>query len=381
MSALLPTTGARAEEPETDGQALAGCTVLVTADRRADQLCSLFERRGARTVHAPVLSLVPCSSDPELIRTTRELLLNPPDVVVVTTAVGFRGWVEAADYAGLGHRLLQMLAGVQIVARGPKAVGAVRSAGLGANWSAPHETSQEVIAHLLEHDLLGRRVAVQHHAGGADGIDTAVRSAGGDAVGLVTYRLGPAADPDAVRESTKDAADGRIDIVCFTSALAVDAWWRVLAESGRAQQFTAHVTAGRVTVAAVGPVCATPLTAHGVPAILPERSRLGSLARAVVQHYADRPALVTSAGALRIRRTSVVLDARVIPLSPTGIELMNLLAAQPGVIVSRSALQAVLPGGPRGDHAVDVAVSRLRETLDAPGLIRTVVKRGYRLAL
>jgi DNA-binding winged helix-turn-helix (wHTH) protein len=25
--------------------------------------------------------------------------------------------------------------------------------------------------------------------------------------------------------------------------------------------------------------------------------------------------------------------------------------------------------------------SRLRETLDAPGLIRTVVKRGYRLAL
>jgi uroporphyrinogen-III synthase len=34
----------------------------------------------------------------------------------------------------------------------------------------------------------------------------------------------------------------------------------------------------------------------------------------------------------------------------------------------------------RDDHALDVAMSRLRRSLGIPGLIATVVKRGYRFA-
>ena len=32
------------------------------------------------------------------------------------------------------------------------------------------------------------------------------------------------------------------------------------------------------------------------------------------------------------------------------------------------------------DHAVDVAISRLRQSLPEPRLVATVIKRGYRLA-
>jgi uroporphyrinogen-III synthase len=37
-----------------------------------------------------------------------------------------------------------------------------------------------------------------------------------------------------------------------------------------------------------------------------------------------------------------------------------------------------MPGG-ADEHALEVALSRLRQTLGVPGLIATVVKRGYRI--
>jgi uroporphyrinogen-III synthase len=65
-------------------------------------------------------------------------------------------------------------------------------------------------------------------------------------------------------------------------------------------------------------------------------------------------------------------------LSPTSVTLLRMLADAGGAVVSRSALQEALPDA-RDDHAVDVAVGRLRQALNHPGIIATVVKRGYRL--
>lgn len=76
---------------------LAGFTVGVTAARRADELIALLRRRGASVLHAPALRIVPLADDSELLAATKDLIGCPPDVVVATTAIGFRGWVEAAD--------------------------------------------------------------------------------------------------------------------------------------------------------------------------------------------------------------------------------------------------------------------------------------------
>ena len=76
-------------------QVMAGCVVLVTADRRSGELASALTRRGATVRHAPALSIVPHEHDDELLAHTRELLAEPPDIVVITTGIGFRGWVEA----------------------------------------------------------------------------------------------------------------------------------------------------------------------------------------------------------------------------------------------------------------------------------------------
>src|SRR6185437_2687199 len=69
---------------------LAGFTVGVTAARRAAELGALLERRGAEVLHAAAIRIVPVADDTELHAATGQLINHPPDIVVITTGIGFR---------------------------------------------------------------------------------------------------------------------------------------------------------------------------------------------------------------------------------------------------------------------------------------------------
>ena len=365
------------------GQVMAGCTVLVTADRRSGELAAALERRGATIRHAPALSMVSHVDDDTLIAATRALLDDEPDVVVVTTGVGFRAWVEAADAHGVADDLLAVLGRARLVARGPKARGAIQAAGLQADWVAESETSAEVAEVLLSEGVSGLHVAIQHHGAGADGLDGVFATAGARVSALVVYRWGPPPDPAAVEASVRAAAAGEIDAVAFTSAPGAEAWMRAVEAQGLRDAVVARFADGEMVAAAVGPVTARPLESRGVPTLQPERGRLGALVRSLVGHYdhLESVALATVAGPLVIRARVAVLDSQVLPLSPTGVEVLRLLAAAGGDVVPRERVLDVLPGSSRDPHAVEVAVARLREAAGRRDLVRTVVKRGYRLEL
>lgn len=265
---------------------MAGRTVLITADRRSDDLAESFARRGATVRHAAAMSIVHHSDDERLVTDTRALLTDPPDVLVVTTGAGLRGWIEAADFAGLGGRLRQALGTARVLARGPKAKGALVAHGIPVAWVATSETTAEITEHLLAEGVDGLHVAVQHHGNGSDGLDEALTDAGARVSPFVVYRWGPAPDPAAVTASVRDVAAGGIDVVVFTSAPAVEAWWSAADEAGVADEIVRR-SHGDVLFAAVGPVTAAPLRAKGVEPLVPERSRMGALVRAVLVHHGD----------------------------------------------------------------------------------------------
>nr|WP_017202154.1 uroporphyrinogen-III synthase [Microbacterium barkeri] len=323
---------------------------------------------GGQAYRAPALSIIPNEDDDVLIARTRELIANPPDIVVVTTGVGFRGWIDAAHENGLAEQLTVALSRAQFVARGPKAHGAIQQAGFTADWVAESETSAEVGEYLTADGVAGRRIAIQHHGAGADGLDTLLSSSGADVVSITVYRWGPPPDPQLVHRSVVQAGAGEADAVLFTSAPGAAEWVRTAVRAG-------------VIEAIRRPEA--PLDEAGLRVTLASRGRLGSLVRCVVDHYASgsAPRLRTPDGTMEMRSGGVLLDGAFVPLSRAGASILGELFDAAGGVRSREQLGLALPRGGESAHAVEMAIARLREALGGTGVIQTIVKRGYRLAV
>ncbi len=370
--------------PETRTAAvppLAGFTVGVTAARRAEELGALLERRGASVLHAPALRIVPLPDDAELEAATRSLVEAPPDLAVATTGIGFRGWVEAADGWGLGEALLDSLRKSTVLCRGPKARGAVRAAGLVDAWSPASESSAEVLEHLLEMGVEGKRIAVQLHGEPLPDVVEALEVAGAEVVQVPVYRWVPPADIAPLDRLTDVLLAGGVDAITFTSAPAA-ASLLARARSRGLEEDVVSALRGPVLSVCVGPVTAAPLEAREIPTVQPQRSRLGAMVRSL-EAAAPRLArqLPVAGHWLELRGHAVVVDGELRPVPPTGMALLRALARRPGRVVTRAELLGALPGGGDDEHAVEMAVARLRSALGEPRLVQTVVKRGYRLAL
>ncbi|WP_078888555.1 uroporphyrinogen-III synthase [Streptomyces sclerotialus] len=365
----------------TGGLPLAGFTVGVTAARRAAELGTLLERRGAEVVHAPALRIVPLTDDAELLAATKQLIDDAPDIVVATTAIGFRGWVEAAEGWGLGTPLLERLGRVRLLARGPKVRGAIRAAGLTEEWSPASESMAEVLDRLLEEGVAGRRIAVQLHGEPLPGFVESLRAAGAEVVGVPVYRWMPPEDIGPVDRLLDAVAARTVDAVTFTSAPAAASLLRRAEERGLLEEVLAALRHD-VVPACVGPVTALPLQNHGIATVQPERFRLGPLVQLLCHELPGRVRPLPVAGRrLEIRGHAVLIDGELRPVPPAGMSLLRALARRPGWVVSRGDLLRALPGAGRDEHAVETAMARLRVALGVPKLIQTVVKRGYRLSL
>lgn len=365
---------------------LAGFTVGVTAARRAEEFITLLERRGATVVHAPAIRIVPLVDDVELRRVTTQLIEEPPDLVVVTTGIGFRGWIEAAHGWDVSDELTAALESTRILARGPKARGAVRQAGLCEEWSPESESSVEVLERLLSEGVDQLRIAVQLHGAASEwepdtDICDALTRAGAHVIKVPVYRWEAPDDSRRIDQLIAAIVGADVDAVSFTSAPAVAS---VLQRAKAIGALECLVKALRndVAVFCVGPVTATPLGRLGIEARYPQRYRLGALARLITDEL-PRLARTYSAGghAISVRSASVEVDGEVKVLPPAAMALLRRLLVAPGLVVSREELLAQLPGGGDDTHAVETAMARLRSALAAPRVVQTVVKRGYRLAL
>ncbi|WP_060884520.1 uroporphyrinogen-III synthase, partial [Streptomyces caniscabiei] len=303
----------------TEHGPLAGFTVGVTAARRADELGVLLQRRGAAVLHAPALRIVPLSDDSELLAATKNLLDQAPDIVVATTAIGFRGWIEAADGWGLGEALIDRLRGVEVLARGPKVKGAIRAAGLTEEWSPSSESMAEVLDRLLEHGVEGRRVAVQLHGEPLPGFVESLRAGGAEVVGVPVYRWMPPEDI-APMDRLLDVTVARgVDALTFTSAPAAASLLSRAEDRGLLPELL-NALNHDVLPACVGPVTALPLQAHGVDTVQPERFRLGPLVQLLCRELPGRARTLPIAGHhVEIRGHAVLVDGALRPVPPAGM--------------------------------------------------------------
>ncbi len=358
------------------GPVLTGSRVLVTAQRRADDFALALERRGADVAIAPALGMESRIDEHTLLAQTRQVIDLHADIVVITTGIGFRGWLETAEVAGLGHDLLTALERRGWLSR-TEGTRCPAAAGLTPDWVAESETSAKIADFLVTEGVRGRMIAVQHQ------------------VPATT-----AWSRDSPRRGRR-----RSRWSCTSGVRRpIRRRWRCPSATRRTERSTLSPSRPRPVLPRGWRRCRSPGWGRDPPArqgrptdprrrrsgdrraaprrridpLVPERARLGALVRLIVMRLGDDSTSVPTPAATRVRATSATVDHDVLPLSPGALAILRELAREPGRVRSREHLLAVMPGESDDPHAAEVAVARLRDVVGRD-VVRTVVKRGYAL--
>jgi len=361
---------------------LAGFTVGITGDRRSDEQAELLRRRGAAVVHGPTIETRPLADGPELRQACESLLTEPPDLLVATTGVGIRSWMEAADGLGMGDGLRAVLAGSEVVARSPKAAGALLTAGLPLHWQAPGERTQDLLDHLAERDLTDVRVAVQRDGADEPALANELTARGARVVDVPIYRWFLPSEPAPAHRLLDALVNGHLDAITVTSSPALANLFTLAAGRTDVDAVHAALTA-EVLVACVGPVCSASARAAGISRIVePARFRLGSMVKRLTDALAATAwCLPLGAATLQVQGGLAIVDGDEVLLARREQQVLSRLATADGAVVAKSELARSVWGAETDPHVVEVTVNRLRANLrPAEEAVVTVPRRGYRLA-
>jgi uroporphyrinogen-III synthase len=364
-------------------QPLEGFTIGVTADRRASEQAELLRRRGARVVSGPTIATAYLASDERLRRATTELLESPPTALVVTTGIGIRAWIEAAQSWGVDRELLDALAGARVIARGPKAAAAAQALGLDVAAAAADERMSGVRA-LLGDLAPGDHVAVQSFGDDASDAETLLQRRDVRLTTVPVYRWQQPADLRPARQLVRATLDGRVHALTFTSAPAVRNLFTIAAGDGaRTADALRAALNERVVAACVGPACAEAARAVGIAEPLaPDVGRLGLMVRLLSERLQQSRSVLELAGTrVEVQGRAMLVGDEHIELSWREADVFAALAARNGALVSSTTLLRTVWGSAATDeHVVGVTVGRLRRKLGGSGdSVRTVARRGYRL--
>jgi uroporphyrinogen-III synthase len=356
---------------------LAGWTIAVTADRRADEQAQMLEARGARVLSARSVASRP-ASEAELRARTEALLAEPPATVIANTATGVRSWIALAWSWGLGDDLVRMLGETRLLARGTKAAGALMSEGLDVAWLSSTEVLTDVFEHVASTSTPGERVALQCDGRGEGVVGGPLRDRGYDVVEIPVYRVAPLRDERAAGRVVSSLEATPVDAITFTSPVAVAGFDALTAPAE-----LPRLDRSSIVCACVGSVTAAAARDAGFEhVVVPERSRLGPMVRALTERMATLGREFAIDGrVVRLQGGRLAIADRPVQLTPRERTLLEALVDAGGAVVSKQALARMAWTDPVEEHTVEVTVNRLRRKLGAASAaLETSNRRGYRLA-
>ena len=256
------------------------------------------------------------------------------------------------------------------------------SSGWSFEWSPPTQRGSEIVAHLAERAGRGCRIAVQRDGDSRASIADELAALGADVIDIPVYRWELPDDVAPAIRLVHQLATTGVDAVTFTSAPALRNLMVIAdGEGRRADMLKAFEQ--RAAAVCVGPVCAEAAEAAGIGRwVVPSRARVGPMVESVVTELEGRSRRFTAGSAEVVLRGAIALvDGNEVRLTERERAVLDILLDACGSVVPKpQLLRDVWRSADADEHAVEVAVSRLRRRLGAAGgAVRTVPRRGYRL--
>ncbi|MHB1399729.1 MAG: uroporphyrinogen-III C-methyltransferase [Trichloromonadaceae bacterium] len=252
---------------------LFGKRILVTRTaEQAGAFNQLLQAQGAEAISCPVIEIVAPPSWEELDSAIRSL--GEIDDLILTSANAVEAFFSRLSAAG---RDLRALAGVTLVAVGPKTAAALAERGLQADLIPADYRAEGVVALLRQRGVAGRRILYPKAELARDLIPRELAAAGAEVMAPLAYRtVVPTHGGEDIRRRLEA---GEIDAVTFTSSSTVE-------------NFIAMVGADalqllqRVTIVSIGPLTTATAKKHGlVVAVEPAASTLEAMVEAMVDYF------------------------------------------------------------------------------------------------
>jgi uroporphyrinogen III methyltransferase/synthase len=256
-----------------DNRPLFGRRILVT--RAADQASPLAEQlreHGAEPVLCPTIGIVPPASYAELDAGIARLAET--DYLVLTSANAVAAFFARLTAAGRDARAL---AGVTLVAVGPKTAEALANFGVHVDLIPANYQAEGVVA-LLCHQVTGKRVLYPRAALARDLIAKELTIAGATVTAPVAYASAPPAD--AAQVAGTALVEG-LDLLTFTAASTVRNFAGLLNAEQLAQART-------VPAAVIGPQTAATARELGFTVVVePAEATLEAMVAAIIEYFKE----------------------------------------------------------------------------------------------
>lgn len=265
---------------------LTGKRVVIGASRKTDEMSLLIEKQGGipivRSLQGTVF-LAEKEVEPDLQR----LIQEGTDWFILTTGIGTETLLNLAEKLGVHEQFKIILQQAKIAARGYKTFAVLKRLGLEPVAVDDDGTTRGLMKALETVDFAGKKVAVQLHGEKAPLLINFLQEKGAEVLMLLPYQHIPA-ETETLATLYGEISEGKVDAVCFTTAIQVRSLFDYARETNRVESLVDYFQSNTLTVA-VGKVTAEALREEGIEQIvMPVNERMGAMVIELSRYYLDR---------------------------------------------------------------------------------------------
>ena len=272
----------------------AGLRVLALESRRAAELSKLISTYGGLPTVAPAMKEVPLESNSEALAFAARLFAGEFDIVIFLTGVGSRTLLGVVETTYRRDEYVTALQRIKIVARGPKPVAALREIGITPALTVPEPNTWRELLGALDNAaqsevgirLNGARVAVQEYGVSNPELLDGLEKRGARVTRVPVYQWALPDDLAPLRAAIQSLAEGKIDVVFFTTSVQAVHLFQVAAEMNLEKEMRAGLE--RAMVASIGPTTSEELSRQRIRVDLePSHPKMGFLVKEAAEGAAE----------------------------------------------------------------------------------------------
>src|SRR5665213_1410268 len=231
--------------------ALAGLKILVPESRELDLFVAMLEAEGAEALRCPLVQILDLEDSAEASAWIDRCIAGDFDDVVLLTGEGLRRLLTLSG--ARRDALVEALARLRTITRGPKPARALREVGLAPGLAAGVPTSEGILQALAPENVAGHHIGVQLYPGdGAQHLVDSLRARGALVSTVTPYRYASEAETGQVSEVIRALASGEIGMIAFTATPQLERLVKVAQECGLSGELSRGLA--RTPIASIGPI-------------------------------------------------------------------------------------------------------------------------------